>query len=137
MGLVPFGGASACYLLGSALVIGTRHPLRWVLGVAMLSLVTAVIAEPLGTGFGMRWLAVGPGRVMDLLVGSRYGLDALLTARSETMSTTATLTTAKSLRVWWGIPNLADWAVAMLIWTGLGGIALWGAVSRHAERRRV
>ena len=136
MGLVPFGGASACYLLASALVIGTRHPLRWVLGVAMLALLTAIIAEPLGSGFGMRWLAVGPGRVMDLLVGSRYGLDAVLTARSETLSTTAILTTAKSLRVWWGIPSLADWAVATLIWTGLGGFALWVAVSRHGERRR-
>jgi hypothetical protein len=137
MGLVPFGGASACYLLGSALMLGTRHPLRWVLGAVMLGVLTAVISEPLGTGFGMSWLAVAPGRVMELLVGSRYGLDALLTARSETLSTTATLTTAKSMRVWWGVPNLADWGVATLIWTALGAVSLWAAVSRHGERRRV
>jgi len=137
IGLVPFGGATGCYLLGSALVIGTRHPLRWVLGVVMLGALIAVISQPLGTQFGITWLAVAPGRAMEILVGSRYGLDALLTARSETLSTTATLTTAKSLRVWWGIPNLADWGVATLLWTGLGSIALWAAISRHGERRRI
>jgi hypothetical protein len=137
MGLVAFSGATACYLLGSALMLGTRHPLRWVLGAAMLFALTAVIGEPLGTQFGMRWLAGAPGRLTELLVGSRYGLDALLTARSETLSTTATLTTGKPLRVWWGIPDLADWGVATLIWTGLGAISLWAAVSRHGERRRV
>jgi hypothetical protein len=137
MGIVPFAGATACYLLSSALVIGTRHPLRWVLGVVILGLLIAVISQPLGTQFGMRWLAVGPGRVMELLAGSRYGLDALLTARSETLSTTATLTTGKSLRVWWGVPDLVDWAVATLIWTSLGVTSLWAAVSRHGETRRV
>lgn len=137
MGLVPFGGATACYLLSSALLIGTRHPLRWVLGVVMLGVLTAVISQPLATGFGMNWLAIAPGQVMDLLVGSRYGLDALLTARGESLSMTATLTTGKSLRVWWGIPDLADWCVATLIWTGLGVTSLWAAVSRHGERRRV
>jgi hypothetical protein len=137
MGIVPFAGATACYLLSSALVIGTRHPLRWVIGVVMFGVLTAVISEPLGTGLGMRWLAVGPGRVMELLAASRYGLDALLTARSETLSTTATLTTGKSMRVWWGVPDLADWAVATLIWATLGVVSLWAAVSRHGERRRV
>lgn len=134
--LVPFGGATACYLLASALVLGTRHPLRWVLGVAMSGVLTALLSEPLGNGFGIRWLAVAPGRVMELLVGSRYGLDALLTARSETLSTTATLTTAKSLRVWWGVPSLTDWGVAVTVWTALGAVSLWAAVSRHGERRR-
>jgi len=137
MGLVAFTGATACYLLASALVLGTRHPLRWVVGVVVLSAMTAMISQPLGTQLGMSWLAVAPGRLMDLLVASRYGLDSLLTARSETLSTTATLITGKSLRVWWGIPDLADWAVATLIWTALGALSLWAAVSRHGERRRV
>jgi hypothetical protein len=137
MGLVAFSGATACYLIGSALVLGVRHPLRWVLGVAALFALTAVIGGPVGTQFGIVWLAGAPGRLTELLVGSRYGLDALLTARSETLSTTATLTTGKSLRVWWGVPDLVDWGVATVLWTGLGAIALWTAVSRHGERRRV
>lgn len=137
MRLVAFSGATACYLLGSALVLGTRHPLRWVVGLGLLSAMTAMVSQPLSTEFGMGWLAVAPGRLMELVVGSRYGLDAVLTARSETLSTTAKLISGESLRVWWGVPDLADWGIATVLWTGFGAIALWAAVSRHGERRRV
>jgi hypothetical protein len=137
MGVVAFAGATACYLLGSALILGTRHPLRWVIGVALLWALTAVVGEPVGTQFDIGWLVGAPERLMQLLVGSRYGLDALLTARSESLSASATLTTGKPMRVWFGVPDLADWAVATVIWTGLGAILLWVAVSRHGERRRV
>lgn len=34
MSLVAFPGSTALYLLGSALVLGLRHPLRWLLGTA-------------------------------------------------------------------------------------------------------
>ena len=136
MWLVPFGGATVCYFLGSALMLGTRHPLRWVLGVALLIALTAMVGEPVATQFGMTWLAGAPGRLLGLIVGSRYGLDAVLTARSESLSATATLTTGRSMRVWWGVPDLADWAVATLLWTALATLSLWAAISRHGEQRR-
>ena len=38
--------------------------------------------------------------------------------------------------VWWAVPDLADWRIATLLWTGAGLLALWAAASRHRERRR-
>jgi hypothetical protein len=136
MWLVPFAGATATYLLASALVLGTRHPLRWVIGVGVFYAITSLVSGPINALLGMSWVNDAPGRLLNLLVGGRYGLDALLTARSLSLSASATLTTGKSLRVWWGVPSLADWGMATLIWTAVGLAALWGAVSRHGERRR-
>ncbi|MEO6327004.1 MAG: hypothetical protein ABIQ65_20460 [Thermoanaerobaculia bacterium] len=136
MWVVPFAGATTCYLLGSALMLGTKHPLRWVLGVGLLGVLTAMVGEPVGTQFGMTWLVGAPGRLIELVVGSRFGLDAVLTARNLSLSVTATLTTGSPMRVWWSVPDLTDWAVATLLWTTSGALSLWAAVSRHGERRR-
>ena len=67
----------------------------------------------------------------------RYGLDALLTARTASLSTHVTpLTTGELVVVWRAVPELADWRTATLLWTGAGLVALWAAASRHRERRR-
>jgi hypothetical protein len=76
------------------------------------------------------------GAAARLLLDGRYGLDALLTARTESLSTSATLATGGQVRVWSAVPHLADWALATLLWTGAGLLALWAAASRHGERRR-
>ena len=84
----------------------------------------------------MGQLGDAPGRLLRLLVEGRYGLDALLTARIESLGANATLTTGERAMVWWAVPDLADWRAATLIWTGAGLLALWAATSRHRERRR-
>lgn len=46
--LVRFPGATAMYLLGSALVLGLRHPLRWLLGAAGVLYLQGTLNEALG-----------------------------------------------------------------------------------------
>lgn len=46
--LVRFPGATAMYLLGSALVLGLRHPLRWLLGTAGVFYLQGTLNEKLG-----------------------------------------------------------------------------------------
>ena len=134
--LVPFTAATATYLLGSALLLGSRHPLRWVIGTVLSFVFLSVAGEAASASLSTGWLADFPSRQVHALVEGRYGLDAVLTARTATQSTTAFLTTGERVVVWWGVPDLADWRIATLLWTGAGLLALWAAASRHRERRR-
>ncbi|HEX8904023.1 MAG TPA: hypothetical protein VF771_04235 [Longimicrobiaceae bacterium] len=133
---VPFTAATATYLLASAFALGSRHPLRWVIGTAVAYVLSTIASTAASAQLGVGWLDHAPGRLADLLFNSRYGVDALLTARIESLSATATLTTGERARVWSGAPDLADWRTATLLWTGAGLLALWAAASRHRERRR-
>jgi hypothetical protein len=133
---VPFTAATACYLHASALALGSRYPLRWVIGTAVAYVLSSVTVNAASTQLGAGWLADTPGRLVRLLVEGRYGLDALLTARLESLGGRTTLTTGEQVMVWWGVPDLADWGAATLLWTGAGLLALWAAASRHRERRR-
>jgi hypothetical protein len=47
-----------------------------------------------------------------------------------------TLTTGERIHAWSALPDLADWRIAALLWTGAGLLAIWAAASRHRERRR-
>jgi hypothetical protein len=134
--VVPFTGATATYLLASAVVLGTRRSLRWVIGVVLFYALLAVASDAASAQLSAGWLADAPGRLLRRIVENPYGFDALLTARTQTLSTTAPLSTGETVLVWRAVPTLADWAVATLIWTAGGVIALWAAASRHRERRR-
>lgn len=133
---VPFSAATVTYLLASALALGSRRPLRWVIGTAVAYVLSTAASVAASAQLGVGWLDHAPGRLLELLVDSRYGLDALLTARLESLGTRTTLTTGERVMVWWGVPDLADWRAATLLWTGAGLVALWAAASRHRERRR-
>jgi hypothetical protein len=133
---VPFTAATACYLLGSALALGTRHPLRWVIGALLSYVLSSIASEAASAQLRGGWLDDAPRRLLRLLVEGRYGLDALSTARIELLSDPVTLTTGESTVVWFRVPDLADWRTATLLWTGAGLLALWAAASRHRERRR-
>jgi hypothetical protein len=133
---VPFTAATASYLLGSALVLGSRRPLRWVIGTVLAYAILSVASDAAGAQLRVGWVADAPGGLLHLLVESRYGLDALLTARTGTLSTTMTLTTGERAMVWRAVPDLADWRIATVLWTGVGLLALWAAASRHREQRR-
>jgi len=133
---VPFTAATACYLLASALAVGSRHPRRWVIGTVLayplLSLAGTVASGLPRTG----WLDDAPERALRLLIEGRYGLDALLTARTASLESTATLATGELIVIWSAVPDLAHWRIAALLWTGAGLLALWAAASRHREQRR-
>jgi len=133
---VPFTAATACYLFVSAIVLGTRHPLRWVIGVSLTYSMLSVASTAASAKLGMSWIADAPEGAVQRVVEGRYGLDALLTARIGTLSTTTDLTTGERAMVWRAVPDLADWRIATLLWTSAGLLALWVAASRHRERRR-
>jgi len=130
--LVPFTAATGAYLLASALALGVRHPLRWIAGVVLGFLLVVVALEATNT---IRF-SLGPARLLSSLYNGPYGLDALLTARTESLRTEAILANGGRAVVWRGLPDLGQWAVATAGWTLGGLVALWAAASRHRERRR-
>ena len=104
-------GASGTYLLGSALMLGLRHPLRWLLGTVAVLFLLGFLNEALGLA--------PDGRIEAVL------------------SSTGFFTAANSAAiVWRNLSHLAQWAIATILWLGAGLAALWAAVSRHREQRR-
>jgi hypothetical protein len=132
----PFTAATASYLLASALALGSRHPLRWVIGGVLAFLLAAVMGQVASTALRASWLADAPWRALRPITEGAYGLDALLTARTESLDTAVPLATGETLVVWTAVPQLAHWLTATLLWTALALLALWAAASRHRERRR-
>jgi hypothetical protein len=130
--LVPFTAATGTYLLASALALGTRHPMRWIVGTVLTLFVIVGVSDESNAA----WLATAPGRLLLGLFDGSYGLDALLTARTGSLKTEATLPTGERVVVWRALPDLGQWATATLLWTGIGLVLLWAAASRHGERRR-
>lgn len=130
--IVPFTAATGTYVLASALALGVRRPLEWVLGVGLAFFLVFAAGGVTHTA----WLADAPGRLLEPLVFGPHGLDTLLTARTESLKTEATLTTGERVVVWRALPDLGRWATATLLWSGAGFAALWVAASRHGERRR-
>jgi hypothetical protein len=129
--LVPFTGATGTYVLASALALGTRHPLRWIAGsIPGFFLFAFVVAHLADLGDN------GIDRVLNAVVNGRYGIDALLTARTESLQVGAPLTTGDRVIVWWAFPDVEHWAIATLLWNGAGLVALVAAAARHREQRR-
>lgn len=134
--LVPFAAATATYLISSAFMLGVRRPLRWVIVAVLAVPVTSVFTHVTGRVLGMPWLSDAPARAVAGLVEGRYGLEALLTLRTWSLDNRMTLTTGERIHVWSAVPDLGDWGIAAILWTGAGLLALWFAASRHRERRR-
>ena len=130
--LVPFTAASGTYVLASALMLGLRHPVRWLAGVVLGVFLLSSIAQAVRAG----WLVDGLQDLLQTFFVGRYGLDTLLTARTESLHTEVTLTTGETLGVWRALPDLGQWALGTTLWLGAGLLALWVAASRHREQRR-
>jgi hypothetical protein len=129
--LAPFTSATATYLLASALALGTCHPLRWIVGSAIVFFVSDV-----GEVANAVWLSNALERLLGALFEGPYGLDALLTARTTFLKIEASLSTGGTVVVWRALPDVGQWAAATLLWTGAGLVTLWAAASRHREGRR-
>ena len=129
--LVPFAAATGVYLIASATALGIRQPVRWAGGIVLAVYLLAGLGQAMNTNSP----ATAPGRLLQGVFDGRYGLDALLTARTGSLKTEATLTTGERVVVWRALPDLGHWAAATLLWTGAGLIALLAAASRHRERR--
>jgi hypothetical protein len=130
--LVPFTGATGAYLLGSAIALGVRHPLRWLAGAALVLLVVSEV----GLLAHSREVALLPARAFAALLYGPYGFDTLLTARSESLHVAVTLADGRRVTAWRELPDVGRWIGGTLLWTGTSLLALWAAASRHGERRR-
>jgi hypothetical protein len=95
------------------------------------AVVVAAAADEMSTTEFIRF-----DRLLGTLIRGRYGLDALFTARSETLQVAATFSTGETKLVWRGLPDAGQWAAASLLWIGIGAACLAAAVSRHRETRR-
>jgi hypothetical protein len=104
--LQAFPGMTAAYLFGSALVLGLRHPLRWLLGTFSVLLLLGFFNEAIDRMDGL-------------------GLNRFLTSDAVSSAIAASQQH----------PYLA-WAITTFLWIGAGLAALWAAASRHGEHRR-
>lgn len=129
--LVPFTAATGMYVLSSAFALGARHPWRWLIA----AFLAALLASAIGSAGHIDWLRLGPARLLATVHEGPYGLDTLLSARAESLKTAVTLANGETVGVWRGLPDIGQWAIATLLWTALGILALVAAVSRHRERR--
>jgi hypothetical protein len=94
--LVPFTAATGVYLFANALALGTRKPLSSIAGLLAAGLLFVSLAEAANAD----WLIRGADRLLEWFVYGPYGVDALLTARTESLQVAATLSAGK--RRWGG-----------------------------------
>lgn len=104
---IPFTPTIAMYLFGSAVVLGLRHPVRWVLGAAGVFFLMGTLGDAFTQPDDSEWQYV-PGSGAFFSVTSRV------------------------VAAWLTLPEPAQWAVRF----GAGLAAVWAAASRHRDRRR-
>lgn len=108
---LPFIATIAMYLVGSALVLGLRHPLRWLFGAAGVLLLMGRLSDRLSQPDDAEWRYVP-------------GANDFFSAVQQAAAIFQTL------------PDLAQWAITTMLWLTTGAALLWAAVSRHGEHRR-
>lgn len=108
---IPVIATIATYLFGSALVLGLRHPLRWLCGAAGVLFLMGKLSDLLTQPNDAEWQHV-PGAADLFSALGRAGA------------------------LWRTLPESARWTITAFLWLGAGAAALWIAASRHRERRR-
>jgi hypothetical protein len=129
--LVPFFAATGVYSLASAIALGFRYPFRWLISFVAGGFLIAAV----GHGMGSETMDLVAGRVLESVFFGKYGLDGLLSARSESLKTLVELSTGEYATVWRGLPVIREWILATLLWTGLGLAGFSAALFRHREHR--
>jgi hypothetical protein len=129
--LVPFTAATGMYVIASAFMAGLRYPVRWIIAAIAAGFLVAAVGQ--GVAADAFWLRLQG--VMNPLSEGRYGLDALLSGRTESMHTRVTSVHGVSTEVWRALPRVRDWIIATILWTSCGFAALLAALFRHRERR--
>ncbi len=108
---IPFTATLAAYLFGSALVLGLRHPLRWLLGAVGVLFLMGTLSDVLSQPNDGEWQHVP-------------GASAFFSA------------VERAAALWQTLPDAARWSITIFLWFGAGAAVLWIAASRHRERRR-
>lgn len=125
--IAPFTGGLVAYLLGTAFVLGVRHPVRsaaaLVVGLAALVVLDDTVFPSSILSPVLQSIAAGP-----------YGVDAALSGGSASLTTETTRPGGKLMVFWLGLPTLERWAGALALWTFAGAAGLWAALLRYRER---
>jgi hypothetical protein len=108
---VPFTATLALYLFGSALVLGLRHPVRWLLGAAGVLFLMGMLGSVVSRPDDSEWRYVP-------------GSGAFFSAVND-MAT-----------AWRTLPELTRWTLSTFLMFSAGFAVLWAAASRHRDRRR-
>lgn len=106
--LIALSGATSAYLLGSAVILGFRYPLRWILGGGGVVLLLGMLREATRARSGVATIDFD-------------GFVAPLFYRAEPL--------------WSRMPLYEQWAIGTVVSIAAGLAALWAALARHRERR--
>jgi hypothetical protein len=108
---IPFATTAAMYLFGSAVVVGLRYPLRWLIGLAGMIVLMGTLSDRVSQPNDGEWAYV-PGASAFFSVAGRF------------------------FSAWRSIPEPAQSLLSTLLMFGAGFAALWIAASRHRDRRK-
>jgi hypothetical protein len=128
---MPFGAALILYLASSAALLGLRHPIRWILGTIVGTTLLIVLTLSLAPDDAIEHLLQ---QVHDVLWSGPLGFDHVLTGGETSLSTVVDPPGKGVVLLWSGMPGIANWAVATLIWLMAALLALALAIRRHWER---
>jgi hypothetical protein len=131
MWFVPFGAALTLYLSSSAALLGLRHPLRALAGVSVAATLLGVVSLNLGPHNPLQH---GLDRFLQAVWGGTYGLDFAMSGGSAALVEDVHRADFGSDALWTGLPDMARWATALLVWLGAALLALALALRRHWER---
>ncbi|HEX8151744.1 MAG TPA: hypothetical protein VF698_01405 [Thermoanaerobaculia bacterium] len=106
---IPFVATIAMYLFGSAMVVGLRHPVRWLLVTAGVIALMGALGDVVSRPDDSEWTYV-PGARAYFGAASRV------------------------IAAWMSLPDSARSAFGTILSIGAGFAALWVAASRHRER---
>ena len=124
--IVPVTASTIAYTVSSALVLATRNPVQWIVGIVagvlLLGLATAEVAfEVLRTTF-------------DVVLTYPWGLDTVLLGGQNSLNTMILGPAGEQTRVWLDLPEFDVWLKATLVWGSIATVALWAALRRLRER---
>lgn len=108
---IPYIATMAMYLFGSALVLGLRHPLRWLIGAAGVLSLLGTLGDAMRRSDASQWPSIPGARAVFSVIENATSARLKLS-----VSAPSTMTAVLSI--------------------GLGLAAVWMAASRHRERRR-
>jgi len=115
--VLPFTASTATYLLASALLLATPHPLRWAAGIWAVGFAWMVVADI----SHVAWIARVADMVTWFIGGDAFtGSVQLPTGRREG---------------WRVLPSLGMWAASAAFWIGLGAASVRAAAGRPRDPR--
>jgi len=117
--VLPIGAASAAYLVVSALVVSTRHPVWWALGLWFLMLPIGAIGDEFEIAWAERAFALVAWPLGE------WGI---------ALETAVRLPDGEGLSALRALPSFGAWAAATVFWIAVGCAGVFAGASRPRKR---